>query len=190
MSKEVTLTIKEQKHLRLVNRVESGTMTVVRAAESIGLSERHVYRLIARYRLEGAAALAHRKPGRPSTRRIADQVRAQVVGLLKAEYSDNDDQLTDIPALGHHLVLSRSSSPDHRAPRASPGPPCRSESPGPQAGLPGAGIGRRATRSQLGRLLDELGIELIPAYSPQAKGRIERVCVEMLIWVKRIGEKR
>jgi len=53
MSKEVTLTIKEQKHLRLVNRVESGTMTVVRAAESLGLSERHVYRLLARYRLEG-----------------------------------------------------------------------------------------------------------------------------------------
>lgn len=30
-------------------------------------------------------------------------------------------------------------------------------------------------RSQLGRLLDELSIELIPAYSPQAKGRIERL---------------
>jgi hypothetical protein len=30
-------------------------------------------------------------------------------------------------------------------------------------------------RSQFGRLVDELGIELIPAYSPQAKGRIERL---------------
>jgi transposase len=30
-------------------------------------------------------------------------------------------------------------------------------------------------RSQLGRLLDELDIQLIPAYSPQAKGRIERL---------------
>jgi transposase len=30
-------------------------------------------------------------------------------------------------------------------------------------------------RSQLGRLLDELGIELIAAHSPQAKGRIERL---------------
>ena len=33
-------------------------MTVVRAAESLGLSERNVYRLLARYRREGAAALA------------------------------------------------------------------------------------------------------------------------------------
>ena len=30
-------------------------------------------------------------------------------------------------------------------------------------------------RSQFGRLLDQLEIELIPAYSPQAKGRIERL---------------
>jgi hypothetical protein len=30
-------------------------------------------------------------------------------------------------------------------------------------------------RSQLGRLLDELGIELIAAHTPQAKGRIERL---------------
>ena len=30
-------------------------------------------------------------------------------------------------------------------------------------------------RSQFGRLLDELAIQLIPAYSPQAKGRIERL---------------
>jgi transposase len=33
----------------------------------------------------------------------------------------------------------------------------------------------RPPRSQLGRLLDELDIQLIPAYSPQAKGRIERL---------------
>ncbi len=30
-------------------------------------------------------------------------------------------------------------------------------------------------RSQLGRLLDELAVQLIPAHSPQAKGRIERL---------------
>jgi transposase len=30
-------------------------------------------------------------------------------------------------------------------------------------------------RSQLGRLLDELGVELIAAHSPQAKGRVERL---------------
>jgi transposase len=33
----------------------------------------------------------------------------------------------------------------------------------------------RAPQSQFGRALDELGVELIPAHSPQAKGRVERL---------------
>jgi len=45
MSKEVTLTIWEQKRLRLLNEVQSPKMPVVRAAPSMGLSERPVYRL-------------------------------------------------------------------------------------------------------------------------------------------------
>ena len=33
----------------------------------------------------------------------------------------------------------------------------------------------RSFKTQIGRALDELGIEFIPAYSPQAKGRVERM---------------
>ena len=32
----------------------------------------------------------------------------------------------------------------------------------------------KSIRTQIGRALDELGVEFIPAYSPQAKGRVER----------------
>jgi hypothetical protein len=42
----------------------------------------------------------------------------------------------------------------------------------------------RQSPTQLGRALDELGIEQIPAYSPQAKGRIERIwrtCQDRLV---------
>ena len=261
MSEEVTLTIKEQRRLRLLNEVESRKMTVVRAAASMGLSERHVYRLLARYRLAGAAALAHGNRGRPSTRRIAEQVRAQVVELLKTEYHDyNDYHLTDVLAEEHRLALSRSTvrrirrevglpspkkrrAPRHRSRRERrprPGMLVQMDGShhdwlddrGPRLvliaaiddatgevpfalfrpeedaagyflllrqiverhGLPLALYADRHTifqspkqatleqelagelpRSQLGRLVDELGIELIPAYSPQAKGRIERL---------------
>ena len=34
----------------------------------------------------------------------------------------------------------------------------------------------REPLSQFGRALSELGVELIPAHSPQAKGRVERLC--------------
>ena len=35
--------------------------------------------------------------------------------------------------------------------------------------------GKEKTKTQFGRALEELGVRLIPAYSPQAKGRIERL---------------
>ena len=37
------------------------------------------------------------------------------------------------------------------------------------------GVGGRAPMSQIQRVMDDLGIESIPAYSPQAKGRIKRL---------------
>jgi len=40
----------------------------------------------------------------------------------------------------------------------------------PEAG----GVVQRATRTQIGRALEQLGIEHIPSYSPQARGRMER----------------
>ncbi len=261
MSEQVTLTLKEQKRLRVFNEVKSGRLTVVRAAVSLGLSERHVYRLLARYRRTGAAALAHGNRGRPSPRRIAQEVREQVIERLKADYHDyNDYHLTDVLAEEHQLALSRSSvrrirreaglpsprkrrAPRHRSRRERrPRPGMLLQMDGsnhdwlqgrgprlvllaaiddatgevPYAlfrqqedaagyflllrqivhrhGLPLALYADRHTifqspkqatleqelagqlpRSQFGRLVDELGIELIPAYSPQAKGRIERL---------------
>ena len=70
----MTLTIQEQKPLRLRNEVESGRLTAVRAAESMGLAERHGYRLLARYRREGAAGLVHGNRGRPLPRRLPQEV--------------------------------------------------------------------------------------------------------------------
>lgn len=45
----------------------------------------------------------------------------------------------------------------------------------PKKATIGEELAGKPPRSQLGRLLDELEIRLIPAYSPQAKGRIERL---------------
>lgn len=37
--------------------------------------------------------------------------------------------------------------------------------------------GKQVNLTQFGRAMDELGINIIKAYSPQAKGRIERLCM-------------
>ena len=45
----------------------------------------------------------------------------------------------------------------------------------PKVATPAEQLAGLEPLSHLGRLLDELGISLIPAYSPQAKGRVERL---------------
>ncbi len=57
---------KEQKRLKVLNDLEAGMMTMVQASKALGLSMRHVYRLRARYRREGAPALAHGNRGMAS----------------------------------------------------------------------------------------------------------------------------
>jgi len=59
MKEEVTLNLKEQKRLLVLNELLAGRMTGQEAAEVLGLSLRHTRRLIAAYRREGAAVLAH-----------------------------------------------------------------------------------------------------------------------------------
>ena len=48
----------------VLNQVEMGRMTGREAVEALDLSLRHVRRLLAAYRKEGAAALAHGNRGR------------------------------------------------------------------------------------------------------------------------------
>ena len=43
----------------------------------LGLSERQVWRLLARYKAGGGGALVHRGRGRPSNRRLGDEVQAK-----------------------------------------------------------------------------------------------------------------
>ncbi len=53
---ELTLTRKEQNRLQVLNGVLEDQISVGQAAEVLGVSERHVWRILAAYRKEGAAA--------------------------------------------------------------------------------------------------------------------------------------
>lgn len=64
MKEEVTLNVKEQKRLMVLNEILAGRLTGQEAAEVLGLSLRHSRRLIAAYRQEGAAVLAHGNRGK------------------------------------------------------------------------------------------------------------------------------
>jgi transposase len=66
MKEMVVLNRKEQRMLVVFNRVEGGRMIGREASEVSGLSLRHVRKLLAAYRNEGAQALAHDNRGKKS----------------------------------------------------------------------------------------------------------------------------
>lgn len=261
MSELVTLSMKEYKRLRVITEEEAGRVTAREAAEVLGLSVRQTRRLIAAFRKEGAAGLAHGNRGKPSPRRTPESVRKRILELARGEYRDyNDTHFAEKLAERHQIYVSRSTvrrlrrsirqdsprkrrPPRHRKRRDRyplPGmllqvdgsPHDWLEGRGPKLtlivaiddatselpyalfreqedaagyfelmraisrphGLPQAvyadrhSIFRNPTeptieqelagkkpRSQFGRLMDELAIELIPSLSPQGRGRVERL---------------
>jgi len=62
--KGLTLNTKEQARLQILNAVLEGRWSMGEAAEVLVVSERHAWRILAAYRKEGAAALAHGNRGR------------------------------------------------------------------------------------------------------------------------------
>ena len=253
--------MREQKRLKVITEVDAGRLTGRVAAELLGLSLRQTRRVIAAYRKEGAAGLAHGNRDKVSPRRVPDAVRKRILELARSTYIDyNDCHFTEKLEEVHKIKVSRSTvrrlrrSIGQGSPRKRRSPPHRKrrerypqrgmllqidgsphawlEGRGPELclttaiddatneipwalfreeedaagyfellkeiclphGLPQALYADRHTifqsskkatleqqlagerpRSQFGRLVDELGIELIPARSPQARGRVERL---------------
>lgn len=60
MKKEtVTVTTPEQKRVLIVNQVQTGHLSAAQAAALLQISDRHMRRILAAYRKEEVAALAH-----------------------------------------------------------------------------------------------------------------------------------
>jgi transposase len=255
------MTIKELKRAHVLQEVENGRMTGVAAAEVLRVSERQVRRLLRTYREKGAVGLAHGNRGKASKRRMDEQTRERIVGLIDKDYRDyNTLHLQEELEEEHGIVVSYSALrrlrqvanlPSPRTRRVTPHRSRRERKPvagmmlqadgsdhdwlegrGPRLtliayiddatnevpaavfrqqedaagymlalrdlcqthGLPlslyadrhkifraeqKASIEQQLAGeeplSQFGRALSELAIEYIPAYSPQAKGRVERL---------------
>jgi len=103
------LTQREQARLQVLNQVVGHEMTTPEAAQILGLSERHTWRMLATYREEGAAALAHGNRGRRPANAISQETRQQVIPLASTRYSGfNYTHLTELLAEREGLFLTRS----------------------------------------------------------------------------------
>jgi len=106
----VTLNQKEQRRLMVLNQVGVGKLVGWEASETLGLSLRHVRRLLAGYRRSGAEALAHGNRGRRPQHALGERVRRRVAELGGTVYLGcNTQHFTELLAEREGITLSRST---------------------------------------------------------------------------------
>ena len=255
----VIMSVQELRRVSVIRQTMEKELTQVKAGTLLGLTSRHIRRLIERVAQAGDHGLAHRGRGKPSNRQIPEKVQTKALTLYAQRYGDfgptlaaeklaechgipiSDERLRrwlhgrgvdhftrrkrphrawrerraqvgelvqldgshhdwfegrgsrcvlmaylddassrvlarfyayegTIPALDsfqryvQHYGIPLAVYADTHTTYQSPAPPTVDEQL--------AGV---TPTSQFGRALGELGVELIPAHSPQAKGRVERL---------------
>ncbi len=80
------MTPKEQARLQVLNSLLAEHMTLDQAAALMGVSPRHTRRILADYRENGAASLAHGHRGRRPANAIPEAIRSRVVRLARTVY--------------------------------------------------------------------------------------------------------
>ena len=121
---------KEVPRAGVVKAALAGKITNGDGARALDLSIRQFKRLKARVRAEGVRGLLHRRRGQASPRRLADELRTQVVALMTTTYEGfNDSHLTEKLQEQHALPVSRATV---RRVRLSLGRPARRRRRAPQ----------------------------------------------------------
>ena len=108
----VTLTMGELDRLQVLTQLAERRLTRRRAAALLGLSERQVRRLCARFAAAGAAGLASRHRGRVSNRRLAPSTQERALALVREHYADfgptfAHQKLTEEQGPGKKWTVSR-----------------------------------------------------------------------------------
>ena len=87
--KGLTLTTKEQTRIQVLNGVIEGKVTVAEASGLMGVSERHAWRLLAAYRGEGPAAVAHEQGQEARDHHVPADTREGAGSWLRAPTQDS-----------------------------------------------------------------------------------------------------
>lgn len=110
MWENLTLTTKEQQRTEVVSRWLAGILTTAEVVLLLGCSERTAWRLRATMLRDGAAGLVHGNRGRPSARRLPDDVAERIIALATSEYRGfNDSHLAEVLAEEEGIAIGRSS---------------------------------------------------------------------------------
>jgi transposase len=107
----LTMSNKERSYLEVLGRIRRKELTCMDAASILDVSERTVYRRLARSASAGSSGLVHGLRGRPSNRGHAQATRTEVIRLYRQrDYKDYGPQLfMEVLASHHGITVSRES---------------------------------------------------------------------------------
>jgi len=98
----------ERQRFHLVQLVNKGELSLVRAAVTMQISYRHAKRLMARFRRNGAAGLIHGNRGRPPANRLPSALREKILALSAEHYGRfNDTHFAEQLAACEQITVSR-----------------------------------------------------------------------------------
>ena len=103
----VIMSVKELRRVHVIRQTRERKLTQVEAATLLGLTPRHIRRLLARVEQAGDQGLAHRGRGKPSNRRISERVKTKALKLYENQYGDFGPTLAaEQLAKRHGITLS------------------------------------------------------------------------------------
>ena len=104
----VVMSARELNRVEVLAQVDDGRLSIDHAASMLGLTRRQIFRLLKRYRQDGASAIRHRARGKPPNNRIHKAKRDYALSLIKEDYVDFGPTLASEMLAEHHgLKVSR-----------------------------------------------------------------------------------
>jgi transposase len=109
MAKHTSLvTQKDKKRVFVLRDLAAQRMTAVEAAQSLGLSERQVWRLLAAFRQEGTDAVIHGNRGRMPKQTLTPEIHQRILELAQTTYVGfNQTHFTEKLQADENILVSR-----------------------------------------------------------------------------------
>lgn len=98
----VMMSERELNRVEVLAQVDDGRLSVDNAASMLDLTRRQIFRLLKRYRHDGASAIRHKARGKPPNNRIQNAKRDYALSLIKESYADFGPTLAAEMLAEHH----------------------------------------------------------------------------------------
>ena len=98
----VMMSERDLNRVEVLAQVDDSRLTVDNAANLLDLTQRQVFRLLKRFRMDGAAAIRHQARGKPPNNQIHKAKRAYALSLVKENYNDFGPTLAAEMLAEHH----------------------------------------------------------------------------------------